>query len=90
MHTDLDTFLTETYVLIDDFLPQQSGFNERMRRLAPSIERVINYLAFVSPGFCDGLRLLDSIPVPFSLLACFNSRCRWRRIWSLLRRVCRR
>ncbi len=115
MHTNLDALLTETYVLIDDFLPpprrrtgrppkitdaemitlliaqvfldipddrrflatararlahlfpylpQQSGFNKRMRRLTPSIERVINYLAFVSPGFCDNLRLLDSTPVP--------------------------
>lgn len=115
MHTNLDALLTETYVLIDDFLPTperrtgrppkitdaemitlliaqafleipddrrflatartrlthlfpylpgQSGFNKRVRRLTPWIERAINYLAFVSPGFCDGLRLLDSTPVP--------------------------
>ena len=30
----------------------------------PEIGRAINYLAFSSPGFCDGLRLLDSTPVP--------------------------
>ena len=115
MHTPLDALLTETYVLIDDFLPpsrprcgrrpkitdselitlliaqsflgvpddrrflqvarrrlahlfpylpKQSGFNKRVRRLTPLIERTINYLACVSPGFCDELRLLDSTPVP--------------------------
>lgn len=115
MDTPLDALLTETYVLIDDFLPpgrqrtgrprkitdselitlliaqsflgvpddrrflmvarqrlahlfpylpKQSGFNKRVRRLTPLIERTINYLAFVSPGFCDELRLLDSTPVP--------------------------
>jgi hypothetical protein len=32
--------------------------------LSAQIERAINYLAFVSPSFCDGLRLLDSTPVP--------------------------
>jgi Transposase DDE domain len=28
------------------------------------ITRSINYLAFISPSFCDGIRLLDSTPVP--------------------------
>ncbi len=46
------------------YRPQQSGFNKRVRALAPQIARVINYLAYVSPSFCDGLRLLDSTPVP--------------------------
>jgi Transposase DDE domain len=46
------------------YLPQQSGYNKRLRRLVPEIERTINYLAFISPSFCDGLRLLDSTPVP--------------------------
>lgn len=46
------------------YLPQQSGYNKRVRALAPQIARVINYLAFISPSFCDGLRLLDSTPVP--------------------------
>ena len=34
------------------------------RRLAPEIGRCIAYLAFVSPSFCDHVRLLDSTPVP--------------------------
>jgi len=46
------------------YLPQQSGYNKRLRRLGAEIERTINYLAFISPSFCDGLRLLDSTPVP--------------------------
>jgi hypothetical protein len=46
-------------VLID-----QSGYNRRLRALAPQIARAINYLAFISPSFCDNLRLLDSTPVP--------------------------
>jgi len=46
------------------YLPKQPGYNKRLRRLAPQIARAINYLAFISPSFCDGLRLLDSTPVP--------------------------
>lgn len=46
------------------YLPKQPGYNKRLRRLAPEISRAINYLAFNSPGFGDGLRLLDSTPVP--------------------------
>lgn len=46
-------------VLID-----QSNDNRRLRALAPQIARCIGYLAFVSPSFCDRLRLLDSTPVP--------------------------
>jgi len=46
-------------VLID-----QSGYNRRLRRLAPEIGRAISYLAFVSPSYCDQLRLLDSTAVP--------------------------
>ena len=45
-------------------LIDQSGYNRRLRALAPQIGRCINYLAFVSPSFCDNLRLLDSTPVP--------------------------
>ena len=47
------------------YLPKQPGYSKRMRRLVPAIERTINYLAFVSPGFCDELRLLDSTPIPW-------------------------
>jgi Transposase DDE domain len=46
------------------YLPKQPGYNRRQRKLIPEISRTINYLAFASPGFCDGLRLLDSTPVP--------------------------
>jgi hypothetical protein len=46
------------------YLPQQPGYSKRVRALTPEIERAINYLAFISPSFCDDLRLLDSTPVP--------------------------
>ena len=46
------------------YLPQQPGYNKRLRALAPTIGRVITQLAVASPSFCDNLRLLDSTPVP--------------------------
>ncbi len=46
------------------YLPQQPGYNKRLRGLAATIARVITHLAVSSPSFCDGLRLLDSTPVP--------------------------
>ena len=46
------------------YLPKQSGYNKRLRALAPTIARVITQLAVASPSFCDNLRLLDSTPVP--------------------------
>jgi hypothetical protein len=46
------------------YLPQQPGYNKRIRKLAPTIARIIGHLAISSPSFCDGLRLLDSTPVP--------------------------
>ena len=45
-------------------LIDQSGYNRRLRALAPEIGRCISYLAYISPSFCDRLRLLDSTPVP--------------------------
>lgn len=45
-------------------LIDQSGYNRRLRALAPQIGRCINYLAFISPSFHDRLWLLDSTPVP--------------------------
>jgi hypothetical protein len=45
-------------------LIDQSGYNRRLRVLAPQIARCINYLAFISPSFHARLRLLDSTPVP--------------------------
>lgn len=46
------------------YIPGQSGYNKRVRALAPEIARLITHLACVSPSFCDRLRLLDSTPVP--------------------------
>jgi len=46
------------------YLPKQPGYNKRLRALAPAIGRCITHLAVSSPSFCDGLRLLDSTPIP--------------------------
>lgn len=46
------------------YLPGQSGFNKRLRSLAPQLLEAITLLARLSPSFCDRLRLLDSTPVP--------------------------
>jgi Transposase DDE domain len=46
------------------YVPKQSGYNKRLRRLAPQICLLIAQLARISPSFCDRLRLLDSTPVP--------------------------
>jgi len=46
------------------YIPKQSGYNKRLRKLAPEICLAINHLARISPSFCDRLRLLDSTPVP--------------------------
>jgi hypothetical protein len=60
-------FLALARYRLGHFFPaliDQSNYNRRLRGLAPQIARCINYLAFVSPSFCDNLRLLDSTPVP--------------------------
>jgi len=46
------------------YLPKQPSYNKRLRALAPQIARAISFLAYIPPSFCDGLRLLDSTPVP--------------------------
>ena len=46
------------------YIPGQSGFNKRLRALAPQLLEAIALLARLSPSFCDRLRLLDSTPVP--------------------------
>ncbi len=46
------------------YIPGQSGYNKRVRALAPQIVELVNVLARLSPAFCDRLRLLDSTPVP--------------------------
>ena len=35
-----------------------------MRALAPQIVRLLKTIAYLSPSWCDGIRLLDSTPVP--------------------------
>jgi hypothetical protein len=42
----------------------QSGYNKRVRALAPKIAMVLSWLARSSPSWCDNLRRLDSTPVP--------------------------
>ncbi len=46
------------------YIPGQSGFNKRLRALAPRLLEAIALLARLSPSFCDRLRLLASTPVP--------------------------
>ena len=46
------------------YIPGQSGFNKRLRQLAPQLVEAITLLGRLSPSFCDRLRLLDSTPVP--------------------------
>jgi hypothetical protein len=46
------------------YIPTQSGYNKRVRALAPQVCLLVNLLARDSPSFCDRLRLLDSTPVP--------------------------
>src|SRR5262249_42401814 len=45
-------------------IPGQSGFDKRLRSLAPQLVQAITLLARLSPSFCDRGRLLDSTPVP--------------------------
>lgn len=46
------------------YIPGQSGYNKRVRDLAPQIVRLLGRLARVSPSWCDNLRLVDATPVP--------------------------
>ena len=46
------------------YIPGQSGYNKRVRDLAPQIVWLLRYLARVSPSWCDRLRLVDATPVP--------------------------
>lgn len=46
------------------YLPNQPGYNKRVRALAGQIALVLGVLARSSPSWCDNLRLLDSTPVP--------------------------
>jgi hypothetical protein len=46
------------------YLPQQSGYNKRIRKLAPQVVRLLNQLVFESPSYGDRLWLLDGTPIP--------------------------
>ena len=46
------------------YVPQQPGYNKRLRALATTICWVLRELAAASPSICDRVRLLDSTPVP--------------------------
>lgn len=46
------------------YIPGQSGYNKRVRALAPEIVELVSVLARLSPSSCDRLRLLDSTPIP--------------------------
>jgi hypothetical protein len=46
------------------YVPGQSGYNKRVRELAPQIVAFLGYLARLSPSWCDNLRLIDATPVP--------------------------
>lgn len=46
------------------YIPGQSGYNKRVRSLAPQVCVLVGLLARSTPSFCDRLRLLDSTPVP--------------------------
>jgi hypothetical protein len=46
------------------YIPQQSGYNKRLRAAGPLIAAMIRELALVTPTGVDDLRLIDSTPVP--------------------------
>ena len=46
------------------YIPGQSGYNKRVREVAPQIVALLGCLARISPSWCDGLRLIDATPVP--------------------------
>jgi hypothetical protein len=46
------------------YLPNQPGYNKRLRQARWLLERVLAYLVGQTPGSHDTLRLLDATPVP--------------------------
>jgi hypothetical protein len=46
------------------YLPDQDGYNKRMRKAGPLLAKVMRHLATRSPSWWDQLRLIDSTPVP--------------------------
>jgi hypothetical protein len=46
------------------YLPQQAGYNKRLRAAAHLVAVAIRHLAQRAPSWCDGFRLLDATPLP--------------------------
>jgi hypothetical protein len=46
------------------YIPQQPGYSKRLRAAGPLIAAMIRELALVTPTGVEGLRLIDSTPVP--------------------------
>jgi len=46
------------------YLPDQDGYNKRMRKAGPLLAKVMRHLATRSPSWWDQLRLIDSTPLP--------------------------
>jgi hypothetical protein len=46
------------------YLPQQAGYNNRLRAAAHLVALAIRHLAQHSPSWGDGFRLLDATPLP--------------------------
>ena len=46
------------------YIPDQDGYNKRMRKAGPLLATVMRHLATRSPSWWDQLRLIDSTPVP--------------------------
>ena len=61
------------------YIPGQSGYNKRIRALAPEIARLITHLAFLSPSFCDSLRGEDQ---PIRRSACSDRSYGDRPAWT--------
>jgi hypothetical protein len=46
------------------YLPDQDGYNKRMRTAGPLLAQVMRHLATRTPSWWDQLRLIDSTPLP--------------------------
>jgi DDE family transposase len=46
------------------YLPEQDGYNKRMRKAGPLLAMVMRHLATRTPSWHDNLRLIDSTPLP--------------------------
>jgi hypothetical protein len=45
------------------YLPEQPGYDKRLRALAPMTAPLLSTLACRSPSWCEKLRLLDTTPI---------------------------